>query len=101
MDRKCSTHLRLRCLSQCKINQRLLRDGCHQPIRWSCETDRNRPSLSRPLSSRNPRLNDAAVDAVAKSLQDSGFRRPIVVDAEGVIVCGHTGWKASAKLGLA
>ena len=50
---------------------------------------------------RNPRLNDAAVDAVAKSLQEFGFWQPIVVDAEGVIVCGRTRWKAAAKLGLA
>ncbi len=50
---------------------------------------------------RNPRLNDAAVDAVARSLQEFGFRQPIVVDAEGVIVCGHTRWKAATKLGLA
>ncbi len=50
---------------------------------------------------RNPRLNDAAVDSVAKSLQEFGFRQPIVVDAEGVIVCGHTRWKAATKLGLA
>ena len=50
---------------------------------------------------RNPRLNDAAVNAVARSLQEFGFRQPIVVDAEGVIVCGHTRWKAAAKLGLA
>ena len=50
---------------------------------------------------RNPRLNDAAVEAVAKSLQEFGFRQPIVVDPEGVIVCGHTRWKAATKLGLA
>ena len=50
---------------------------------------------------RNPRLNHAAVDAVARSLQEFGFRQPIVVDAEGVIACGHTRWKAAAKLGLA
>ena len=49
---------------------------------------------------RNPRLNDAAADAVARSLQEFGFRQPIVVDAEGVIACGHTRWKAAAKLGL-
>ena len=50
---------------------------------------------------RNPRLNDQAVDAVARSLEEFGFRQPIVVDAEGVIVCGHTRWKAARKLGLA
>jgi DNA modification methylase len=48
----------------------------------------------------NPRLNEAAVDAVAKSLKEFGFRQPIVVDAEGVIVVGHTRWKAAQKLGL-
>ena len=50
---------------------------------------------------RNPRLNDVAVDAVAKSLQEFGFRQPIVVDPSGVIVCGHTRWKAATKLGRA
>ena len=33
---------------------------------------------------RNPRVNDAAVDAVAASLKEFGFRQPIVVDADGV-----------------
>jgi ParB-like chromosome segregation protein Spo0J len=47
----------------------------------------------------NPRLNDAAVDAVAKSLQEFGWRQPIVVDKDGVIVVGHTRWKAAQKLG--
>jgi ParB-like chromosome segregation protein Spo0J len=49
---------------------------------------------------RNPRLNDQAVDAVAASLKAFGFRQPIVVDAEGVIIVGHTRWKAAKKLGL-
>ena len=48
----------------------------------------------------NPRLNDDAVDAVAKSIQEFGFRQPIVVDTEGVIICGHTRYKAAKKLGL-
>jgi DNA modification methylase len=49
---------------------------------------------------KNPRLNDQAVEAVAKSLREFGFRQPIVVDADGVIICGHTRWKAAQKLGL-
>jgi DNA modification methylase len=49
----------------------------------------------------NPRINDDAVDAVATSLGEFGFRQPIVVDAEGVIIVGHTRWKAAKKLGLA
>ena len=48
----------------------------------------------------NPRLNDQAVEAVAKSLREFGFRQPIVVDADGVIIVGHTRWKAAQKLGL-
>jgi len=49
---------------------------------------------------RNPRNNDKAVAAVAESISQYGFRQPIVVDSDGVIVCGHTRWKASQKLGL-
>jgi ParB-like chromosome segregation protein Spo0J len=48
----------------------------------------------------NPRVNDDAVDAVASSLREFGFRQPIVVDVEGMIICGHTRWKAAQKLGL-
>ena len=49
----------------------------------------------------NPRLNDAGVDAVARSIQEFGFRQPIVVDRQGVIIVGHTRHKAALKLGLA
>jgi DNA modification methylase len=48
----------------------------------------------------NPRLNDQAVEAVAKSLREFGFRQAIVVDADGIIIVGHTRWKAAQKLGL-
>jgi len=54
----------------------------------------------RPYES-NPRVNDQAVDAVAASLKEFGFRQPIVVDADGVIIVGHTRWKAAKRLGLA
>lgn len=50
---------------------------------------------------KNPRINDKAVDAVAKSIQSYGIRQPIVVDTEGVIIVGHTRWKAAKKLVLA
>ncbi|MEM6503906.1 MAG: DNA modification methylase [Planctomycetota bacterium] len=49
---------------------------------------------------RNPRLNDPAVEAVARSLKEFGFRQPIVVDAQHVIVVGHTRWKAAKQMGL-
>ena len=48
----------------------------------------------------NPRRNEAAVDAVAESICQFGFRQPIVVDEDDVIVVGHTRYKAALKLGL-
>lgn len=48
----------------------------------------------------NPRLNDGAVDAVASSIERFGFKVPIVIDTDNVIVAGHTRWKAAMKLGL-
>ena len=39
---------------------------------------------------RNPRKNGDAVAKVAASIKDFGFRQPIVVDAEGVVIVGHT-----------
>lgn len=60
---------------------------------------------SRPITSirpydNNPRQNDDAVEAVAESLRQFGFRQPIVVDGDGVIVIGHTRLKAAQRLGL-
>jgi len=49
---------------------------------------------------KNPRNNDAAVAAVANSIKTYGFRQPIVVDASGTIICGHTRLKAAQSLGL-
>lgn len=49
---------------------------------------------------RNPRRNDNAVDAVAASIKEFGFRQPIVVDEEMVILVGHTRAKAAKKLGM-
>ena len=48
----------------------------------------------------NPRNNEAAVDAVAKSIEEFGFKVPIVITSEHVIIAGHTRLKASKKLGL-
>ena len=49
---------------------------------------------------KNPRKNDSAVDAVANSIKEFGFRVPVVIDKDNVIVCGHTRYKAAKKLGL-
>ena len=54
----------------------------------------------RPYSN-NPRQNLDAVEAVAESIRRFGFRQPIVVDADGVIVAGHTRFRAAQRLGLA
>jgi len=48
----------------------------------------------------NPRMNEAAVSAVAESISRFGIRQPIVVDGEGVIICGHTRLLAAKKLGM-
>ncbi len=48
----------------------------------------------------NPRQNNEAVEAVANSIREFGFRQPIVVDEDSVIVCGHTRYKAAQKLGM-
>jgi len=49
----------------------------------------------------NPRHNDEAVAAVAASIQTFGFRQPLVLDEEGMIIVGDTRLKAAKKLGLA
>ncbi|MBX3403848.1 MAG: ParB N-terminal domain-containing protein [Phycisphaeraceae bacterium] len=49
---------------------------------------------------QNPRRNDGAVEAVARSIREYGFRQPIVVDKDGVIVVGHTRLKAALHLGM-
>ena len=48
----------------------------------------------------NPRKNDKAVEYVANSIKEFGFKVPIVIDKDGVIVAGHTRYKASQKLGI-
>lgn len=47
---------------------------------------------------KNPRRNDSAVDAVAASIQEFGWKQPIVVDKDGIIIAGHTRYKAAKKL---
>lgn len=49
---------------------------------------------------KNPRKNDEAVKYVAESIKEFGFRVPIIVDKENVIVAGHTRYKAAKQLKL-
>jgi len=50
--------------------------------------------------SNNPRRNDRAVDIVVKSISENGFKVPIILDKDNVIIAGHTRLKAAKKLGL-
>jgi 4-hydroxy-3-methylbut-2-en-1-yl diphosphate synthase IspG/GcpE len=57
--------------------------------------------IARPIPyAANPRKNDGAVAKVAASIRAFGFRQPIVVDAKGVVIAGHTRLKAAQSLGL-
>lgn len=49
---------------------------------------------------KNPRINDNAVPAVMRSIEEFGFKVPIVIDKNGTIVTGHTRLKAAKKLGM-
>lgn len=49
---------------------------------------------------RNPRNNKDAVDYVANSIREFGFKNPIIVDKNNVIVAGHTRYYACKKLGI-
>lgn len=50
-------------------------------------------------NSRNPRKNDGAVEAVSKSIKETGYITPIVIDEKNQILCGHTRAKSLKKLG--
>lgn len=48
----------------------------------------------------NPRNNDEAVEPVANSIKEFGFKVPIIIDKDNVIIAGHTRYKAAKKLKL-
>lgn len=47
----------------------------------------------------NPRKNEASIDKVAASIKEFGFKQPIVLDKNGIIVVGHTRLEAAKQLG--
>src|SRR5712691_11868778 len=53
-----------------------------------------------PYARNSRKIPARAIDKVAASIKEFGFRVPIVVDKDGVIVCGHTRLLAAKKLGL-
>ena len=60
----------------------------------------NVPITSVKPYEKNPRFNDDAVDAVARSIKEFGWQQPIVIDSEMVVIAGHTRLKAAERLGL-
>ncbi len=48
----------------------------------------------------NPRINDDAVDDVVESVKQCGYIAPIIIDEDGIILAGHTRYKALTKLGV-
>ena len=50
--------------------------------------------------SNNPRINDDAVKAVKNSISSFGFKVPVVIDSNDIIVAGHTRVKACYELGI-
>ena len=49
---------------------------------------------------KNPRINEGAVEYLANSIKEFGFRNPIVIDKDNVIVCGHTRLLAAKRINL-
>ena len=49
---------------------------------------------------KNPRKNTKAVKYVAKSIEEFGFKQPIIIDRDNVVVCGHTRLMATKQLGI-
>lgn len=54
----------------------------------------------KPYAQNARKISETAVDKVAASIREFGFRQPIVVDEAGVIIMGHTRQRAAVKLGL-
>lgn len=48
----------------------------------------------------NPRINGNAIEKVANSIREFGFRNPIILDKNHVIIAGHTRYEASKRIGL-
>jgi hypothetical protein len=49
---------------------------------------------------RNPRDNEKAIQAVKQSIKEFGFNQPLILDADNVIIAGHTRFKALQELGV-
>ncbi len=59
------------------------------------------PDALKPYPGNPRRIPQSAIDAVATSIAQYGFRQPIVIDADAVVIVGHTRLAAAQQLGLA
>ena len=57
-------------------------------------------NLILPYKNNPRKISDTAIEKVANSIKNFGFRQPIVVDKNNIVVVGHTRLQASRKLGL-
>ena len=73
--------------------------GSHKPIATALAIEQVSTDRLRP-NPQNPRHNDEAVEAVARSIQNFGFNNPIITDGDLNIAAGHTRLKAARLLGL-
>lgn len=49
---------------------------------------------------KNPRKNEQAIPYVSESIKQFGFKNPIIIDKNNIIVCGHTRYRSAEKLGI-
>ena len=83
------------------MNLSRLTDGPHENPRMPprCEIEMWSTERLVPYE-RNPRKNDAAVDRMVASIQEFGFKIPVLARSDGQVVDGHLRLKAALKLGI-
>src|SRR5262249_5771771 len=74
--------------------------GVPRKVSREARTAAERPNHSRSKCLNANRLPERAIDKVGASIQEFGWRQAIVVDKDGIIICGHTRLLAAKKLGL-
>lgn len=58
------------------------------------------PASLTPYEGNPRKISEAAVEAVSRSIESAGFRQPVVIDEDGVIIIGHARTQAAIALGL-
>lgn len=84
------------------------RDALREGVLFSCLDEEGKQMIQiveKPIDSikpyeNNPRNNDDAVKFVANSIKEFGFKNPIIIDKNNVVVAGHTRLKAAKQLGM-